>query len=215
MNDLAPKRFDQILKKAEQDDTQVLFSGLIILVVGIVVAVHTFPTDADEGFFGWGWKAVLFFGAMGLLLRHAWKTGRFALSKDYKAAGAFMVEALKGPARAELPFSSLWRMREIAWAEHLDQRRAARPAGLPAGVVGITLMDASGEAIFENTRVACAGCGKALKSTLTSELWKEREQGTKPVGLAESLNAARRCAACGSPRGVFSGALAGPVKEGS
>jgi hypothetical protein len=212
MTDLGPKRFDQIIKKADED-SNAFFSGVIILIVGLLRAAYTFPIGDMDELFSWTWKVVLFFGFLIPFLFHIWKTSRFAVVKAYREAGAFMTAALKGPATQEMPFNHLWRMREIAWAEHLDQKRALRPAGTRDGFSPVFLVDASGEAILENTRVACAGCGRSLSPGLARELWKERETSQRATRVSGDLNAARHCIACGSFTGRFRTALEGPLEN--
>lgn len=212
MNENGPKRFDQILKKAE-DDSQAFFSGAIILIVGFLRAAYTFPSgDSGDGF-SWAWKVALFFGILGPFVIHIWKTARFAIFRSYREAGAFMSETLKGPAVKDMPFRHLWRMRDIAWAEHLSQLRASPAAG-KEGFRQIQLMDASGEEILIHTRIKCARCGRTLDQWLAKHLWDEREASKSAFKAPQDLLAARRCIACGSERGQFTSSLAGPVEAG-
>lgn len=211
MTDSGPQRFDQILRKAG-DDSQAFFGGAILLIVGLLRAAYTFPAGEADGLLGWSWKVALFFGVLVPFLLHIWKTSRFEVVTAYREAGAFMVAALKGPVTRDLPFRHLWRMREIAWAEHLDQKQAMRPAAAKEGFAPVFLMDASGEAILENTRIACAGCGRSLNPGLARELWTEREASRRATRVGEDLDAAGRCIACGSPKGRFRTALEGPVE---
>lgn len=211
MSESGPKRFDQILKKAEED-SQAFFSGAIILIVGILRAAYTFPTEGMDDALSWGWKVALFFGVLVPLLLHLWKTSRFAILKRYREAGALMTEALKGPVARELPFRHLWCMREIAWAEQLSQKRALPPAGSKEGFTPFGLVDASGEAILENTRIACAGCKRALNPWLPRELWAERASSKRAARVGEDLDAGGRCVSCQGAVGLFRTDLMGPVE---
>ena len=196
MSESGPKRFDQILKKAEED-SQAFFSGAIVLIVGTLRAAYTFPTEGMDDALSWGWKVALFFGVLVPLLIHLWKTSRFAILKRYREAGALMTEALKGPVTRELPFRHLWCMREIAWTEHLHQKRALPPARATEGFSPVALIDASGEAILENTRISCAGCKRPLHPGLARELWVERESSKRATRVREELDAGGRCVSCG------------------
>lgn len=205
-----PKRFDQILKKAEKE-TDAFFSGVVITTVALVVAVGTFPGKEPGDLLGWAWKAVLGLGLLGFFLSHLWREVRFALVRRYKEAGAFMTEALKGPVSRELPFRHLWSMREVAWAEHQDHKRALAPAAA-GGFRPILLLDASGEEIFIHTRIACAGCGRSLNPWLARDLWKERADSKPATRIREDLDPSGRCIACGHATGRFRAALDGPVE---
>ena len=211
MSDAEPTRFDQILKKAN-DDMQAFIGLMLILIIGTGVAVYTLLFDESTEFFSWAWKAALFFGLLIPFARHLWKTARFE-TKAYREAGAFMVEGQKGPVARDMPFGHLWHMRDIAWAEHLALKQVAPPPAME-GYLVVMLQEAPGEELLLHTRITCAGCGRALRPFLADDLWKEREAGRPADRVGEDLDAARHCKACGHPIGRFRTSLDGPVAEG-
>lgn len=201
MSDSGPKRFDQILKNAE-DDSQVFISGGVCIVIGTLIAVGEYPSGDSGSLWGWSWKVALAAVILIPVTLHAWKTAKFALLKRYKEAGAFMRAALKERVVEQMPFRHLWCMRDIARAEQLSQK-AAVSAVSGRGVM-LVFADASGEEIFCHTRIKCAKCGHSLDPWLAANLWKERE-----IRQGDDLDPAGRCRKCGGETGIFETSLAG------